>query len=308
MSTFSTASPQAEAITELAWTSIWILSGIALVVFGLISYIVVRFRDRGDGTVPRPVHGNNRLEITWTAIPLLIVIVLFVLNLNAMYESNPEPAEGHAPDVEVTGRQWWWEVRYPGAGVVTANEVHVPVGRKLLVRLRSADVIHSFWVPELGPKMDVVPHMPTHVWLEPRLAGVFEGACAEFCGNSHAWMRLKVVAHPPEEYEAWLRAEQAAPPPPSTESQKEGEKLFLEQACLNCHASRGMQGHLDVAPDLTWISRRSTLGAGVLPNSRENLAAWLKDPQKYKPGCNMPDFDLDDREARALTDYLWRTP
>lgn len=311
ISTFSELSPQAQAITELAWTTIWILTAIFLVVFGSIGYILVRFREKPGEPPPRPNHGNTRLEIAWTVIPFLIVLYLSYLNVEVMYDSNPIPAANEEPGLRVVGHQWWWEVRYPN-GVVGANEIHLPVGRKTLVRLWSEDVIHDFWVPDLGPKMDVVPgedrpDRSTAVHLEPRQAGVYEGVCAEFCGNSHAWMRFQVIVHTPEEYEAWLAAEAAKPPAPTSAQALEGERLFQQLACLSCHASEGLEGQPDFAPDLTGVSRRAKLGGGVLPNSPQNLRAWLKDPQVYKPGCYMPDFNLTDEQLDALVAYLWRT-
>lgn len=320
ISTFSELSPQAQAITELAWTTIWILSVIFLVVFGSIGYILVRFRERPGAPTPAPNHGHKTIEITWTVIPFLIVLYLSWLNYEVMYRSNPPvevsganagPAVPQEPDLRVIGHQWWWEVRYPN-GVVSANEVHLPVGRKSLVRLWSEDVIHDFWVPDLGPKMDVVPgedsaERSTHVYLEPLQTGVYEGVCAEFCGNQHAWMRFKVFVHTPEEYEAWLQAQAAPPEDPDGDLARQGERLYQELACLSCHASEGLPGEPDFAPDLTYVARRASLGAGVLPNSRENLARWLKDPQVYKPGSLMPDFNLTDEQVDALVAYLWRT-
>lgn len=311
ISTFSELTPQARAITDLAWTTIWILTVIFLVVFGSIGYILVRFRERPGQPMPRPNHGNTKLEITWTVIPFLIVVFLSVLNVQVMNESNPMPASTQEPDLRVIGHQWWWEVRYPN-GIVSANEIHLPAGKKNLVRMWSQDVIHDFWVPELGPKMDVVPgddnaDHATHVYLEPLVPGIYEGVCAEFCGNSHAWMRFQVIVHTPEEYEAWVQAEAAKPAAPASAQAQEGERLFQQMACLSCHASGGLEGRPDYAPDLTNVSRRAKLGAGVLTNSPENLRAWLKDPQTYKPGCYMPDFNLTDQQLDALVAYLWRT-
>ena len=212
-------------------------------------------------------------------------------------------APGEA-DIVVVGHQWWWEVRYPGSGAVTANEIHIPIGRRFRVRVESADVIHSFWVAQLGPKMDMIPGHPNFVWLEADRAGVYDGACAEFCGDQHAWMRFRVVAEPVPQYEAWL-AHQAQPAPTSAGAVAEaGTRFFFAQACANCHAIKGTSAIADAAPDLTHLASRTELAAGRIANNPQNLARWLRNPQAIKPGCQMPNFTLNDEQLTQLVAYM----
>ncbi len=325
---------------------------IFVIVAGALTYIVFRFRARAsDDGEPRQIYGNKALEWTWTFIPLGIVTLLTVLMTRSMLETHSEPAQDRRPDIVVTGHQWWWEVRYP-SGVVTANEVHVPVGVRSLVRLDAADVIHDFWVPELGPKEDMVPGQHNFVWLEPEQPGVYTGACAEFCGNEHGWMRIRVIAQTPQDFDAWQKAEAvafteaastaspatASPAPAESASplvptpslsasaapssspnpdaqapmatrsglQAQGAALFAGKTCINCHRGPDMTSGPNVAPDLTWLGDRLTLGAGVMQNNPQTLADWLRNPQQFKPQCYMPNFHLTEDEVQALTAYLWR--
>jgi cytochrome c oxidase subunit 2 len=266
--------------------------------------MVARFRATGpDDPEPPQIHGHRGLELTWTLIPLAIVTVLTVLTAGTILRTHPEPTQ--APDVEIIGHQWWWEVRYSPSGLITANEVHVPVGRKTLIKLATADVIHDFWVPALGPKEDTTPGENSYLWIEPSRAGVYQGACAEFCGNQHAWMLTRVIADDPATFQAWIKAETSAPPLPPEASK--GQQLFATLACVNCHRGPGMATGPTAGPDLTWVGARQTLGAGVLQNSPGALARWLQDPQSIKPQCQMPDFHLTPGQVAELTAYLWRT-
>jgi cytochrome c oxidase subunit 2 len=305
------ASPQAGQVS-----GVFILTGavmtviLALVCFW-IGYILLRFRGRPGDADPTPVYGNKKLEYTWTFLPLAIVTWFAILGAQVTISARPKTAAGQRPDVVVIGHQWWWEIHYPASGVVTANEVHVPVGRPILVSLQAADVIHDFWVPQLGPKHDMIPGDVNldlnHIWLEPREPAVYDGACAEFCGNSHAWMRIRVVAQTQADFDAWQRTLGQPLAAPSTAAAEVGMKAFETNTCRNCHALAGLPAATaNVGPDLTNLGDRSTLGAGVLPNSKENLAKWLADPQRYKPGCYMPDFHLSAADLQGLTEYLWR--
>jgi cytochrome c oxidase subunit 2 len=201
------------------------------------------------------------------------------------------------------GHQWWWEVRYP-SGVATANEIHIPVGQPLLVRLEAADVIHDFWVPPLARKMDAVPGHSNSFWMSADAPGEYRGTCAEYCGAQHAWMRLLVVAEPPAAFDAWQRAQLAPAAPPASDASARGERIFRDEACGSCHtvAGRGFDGR--VAPDLTHVASRTTLGAGVTGATPDDLRAWLHDPQSVKPGCRMPDFKLTDAQVSDLVAYF----
>jgi cytochrome c oxidase subunit 2 len=299
---FDAHSPETRAIAALFSETLGVCGVIFVVVVGLVTYCVVRFRARPGDAEPRQIEGHKQLEIAWTIVPCLIVIGLFVLTTRAMALSDAPP--DHDPDLVVIGHQWWWEARYPN-GAVTANEIHIPVGKDLIVRVESADVIHDFWAPSLGRKIDATPGHPVSIRIQADAPGVYHGACAEYCGTEHAWMRFDVVAEPPADFDAWV-AEQAGAAAVGLGSA--GAKLFSERTCVQCHAIRGTEADgvppARVAPDLTHFASRQTLGAGVLPNTPENLSVWLKYPQSIKPGCHMPSLRLTERETQDLTDYL----
>ena len=300
-SPFSPSSPFAASIAHLFAITLVVCAVIGGGVAAAITYSLLRFRARPDGDEPPQVTGNHTLEIVWTLIPIAIVTWLFVMSIETMARSDP--AADRAPDVIVTGHQWWWEARYP-SGLVTANEIHIPVGKPLLVRLESTDVIHDFWVPELARKMDAVPGHPNFFWMSADAAGAYGGACAEYCGTQHAWMRLLVIADDPASYDAWQTGQRAPASAPSGGAAARGERAFRDGACGNCHAiaGRGFDGH--AGPDLTHLAARSTLGAGVAENTPANLLAWLRDPQAIKPGSHMPDFKLSDANVDDLAAYL----
>src|SRR5579864_1455336 len=279
-SPFVPRSPFAASIANLFSITLVVCAVIGVGVTAAIAYSLIRFRARSDGNEPRQVDGNRRIEIAWTLIPIAIVTWLFVMSVETMARSDP-PAN-RAPDVVVVGHQWWWEARYP-SGVVTANEIHIPSGKPLLVRLESVDVIHDFWVPQLARKMDAVPGHPNFLWISADAAGAYGGACAEYCGTQHAWMRLRVVAEDAAAFDAWQNRQLAPAVAPTAGVAARGENIFREQACGNCHAiaGRGFEGR--VAPDLTHVATRSTLGAGVSGASPRDLTAWLRDPQAVKP-------------------------
>jgi cytochrome c oxidase subunit 2 len=298
-SPFVPFSPQAAAITQLFNVTLWVLAFILLVVVGSLSYIVLRFRHRGEEGEPPQIDGHHGLEVTWTVIPCLIIIGLFVGSWRVMLASDPpDPGTQTTPDVIITGHQWWWEIQYTDGNVITANELHLPVGKRLLARIESADVIHDFWVQALGPKKDAVPGHPNYLWLEADEPGLYDGTCAEYCGNQHAWMRIRAVADAPADFDKWKQT-QLQP----LDANSEGARLTQTQTCISCHRVAGWSD-TRVGPDLTHLETRQTLGAGVLDNTPENLGKWLEDPQAIKPGCLMPDFHLSDRQINALTQFL----
>ena len=300
-SPFAPSSVFAASIANLFSTTLVVCGVIGLGVTAAIAYSLVRFRARPGGDEPRQVSGNRGIEIVWTLIPIAIVTWLFVMSVEAMARSDP-PANREA-DLVVVGHQWWWEARYP-SGVVTANEIHIPAGKPLLVRLESVDVIHDFWVPQLARKMDAVPGHPNFFWISADAAGAYGGACAEYCGTQHAWMRLLVVADDAPVFDAWQTRQLAPAGVPSAGGAARGEGVFRDQACGNCHAiaGRGFEGR--VAPDLTHVATRSTLGAGVAENTPAELRKWLSDPQTIKPGSHMPDFKLSKHNVDDLAAYL----
>jgi cytochrome c oxidase subunit 2 len=300
-SPLSPGSPFAASIARLFDITLVVCAVIGFGVAGAIAYSLFAFRARLDGDEPPQGAGNLKLEILWTAIPIAIVTGLFVMTLETMAQSDP--AADRPPDLVVVGHQWWWEARYP-SGVVIANEIHIPIGKPLLVRLESADVIHDFWVPQLARKMDAVPGHPNFFWMSADAPGSYGGACAEYCGAQHAWMRLLVIAQDLAGFDAWQAGQLAPARAPASDVALRGERVFHDEACGNCHAihGRGFDGR--VAPDLTHLGTRSTLGAGAANDTPGELTAWLRDPQSIKPGCHMPDFKLSDAEVGALLAYL----
>jgi len=306
-SVFNPSSPQAWAIANLGIFMIIIAGVILAIIIALVTIISYRFRRKpGDDEEPRQVYGNEKLEIVWTIIPFLIVAALFILSVITMVKVNPSSAiiDKQEPDLVIIGHQWWWELHYPKSGVVSANEIHIPVGKKMLVRLESIDVIHDFWVPEVARKIDLVPGHPNYIWLEADEPGIYLGQCSEFCGIAHAHMRLRVIAHHQEEFDVWEKGQLYVPPTPRSGEAGKGAKLFKEKACMNCHSIAGTDAVATVGPNLTHLATRTTIGAGTLPNTPINLAKWLKNPKGFKPGALMPNMKLSDDEVKAIVAYL----
>ncbi len=298
----SPASPDALAISHL-FTILFIICGVIFaLVTGLVIYSIIRYRRRPQDGEPAQVMGNTKLEIVWTAIPLMLLGWVFFLTIRVMMASDPSPRL--KPDLVVIGHQWWWEVHYPNSGVVTANEIHIPTGKRLLTRVLSADVIHSFWVPELARKMDMIPGHPNHLYVEADQPGAYYGTCSEYCGAQHAWMRLTVIAEPPAQFAAWEQHQLHAAPAPATTPAARGLHTFQSMTCINCHSIAGVNGFQKVAPDLTHLATRTIIGSGVMKNTPANLALWLKNPQAIKPGCNMPNLQLTDPQVQDLVAYL----
>lgn len=297
----SPASPQARALSSLFVVTLLVCGVIFVIVMALVVTCILRFRRQPNSPEPKQVTGNEKLEITWTTLSILVLVGLFALTVHAMHVSDP-PAD-QKPSFTVIGHQWWWEVRYPN-GAVAANEIHIPVGSNLLVRVESVDVIHDFWVPELGRKMDMIPGNPNHIWIRADSPGEYLGACSEYCGAEHAWMRIRVVAQPPAEFREWVEQQRQPAPAPVTDEQRRGLRLFQDKTCVVCHTIRGVNQQISVAPELTHIASRETLGAGVALNTPVTLRRWIADPQLIKPGCYMPNFHLTDQQVNDLTQYL----
>jgi cytochrome c oxidase subunit II len=287
-------SPQTLAISALFAHVVILILSVFLTVAGLVTYSLVRFRARQDTQEPQQRLGSKRLELLWTIVPLLIVAVLFVTTVRTMDAVDAPRQPGQAPDLIVTGHQWWWEARYLN-GAVTAGEIHIPVGSRLLVQVESADVIHDFWVPQLARKMDAVPGLSGYIWLEADAPGVYQGTCAEFCGAQHAWMRFVVVAEPDASFSAWLKRQSAPANVPAGGAAAEGSRLFQEKKCGDCHAILGTPAGGRSGPDLTHVASRLYLSS---------LAQWIGDPQSAKPGNRMPDAHLSNQEAQAVLAYL----
>ena len=300
---FNPVTPQGQSIARLFIVALIVSAVIFLLVSGLLAYILVRFRGRPGEPEPPQAHGNTRLEIAWTVAPALVLAGLFLLTLRTM--SAVDASAPSALRVRVIGHQWWWEYQYPDLGVVTANELRLPVGAPVRLEVQGADVVHSFWVPQLGWKKDAIPGKTNDMWVQFDQAGTYDGACTEFCGLQHAWMRIRLIAGPPEQFKAWIEQERRPASPPQGETGRRGQAIFLQNTCVNCHAVQGTAATARVGPDLTHFGGRSTIGAGVAANTPENLRRWVRQARAVKPGVLMPDYaNLSEEDLAVLVDYL----
>jgi cytochrome c oxidase subunit II len=306
---FRPDSTPADSIFRLSRLVLSITGIIFAIVFSLIAYCVVKFRRRaGDNSrEPPQVYGSNRVELAWTVIPGLIVLVLFLATARVILSVQDAPKPPGAVEVVAIGHQYWWEFRYPGLGVVTANELHVPVSDPVnssptFLTLLSADTDHSFWVPRLAGKTDLIPNRANHTWIDPHETGLFLGQCAQYCGVQHAKMLLRVYVEPREQFDRWIRQQKT--PAVTNAAVDQGRQVFESTACMNCHAVSGTVANGRFGPDLTHLMSRDTIAAGAALNTRENLRAWIQNPDSMKPGSLMPAMNLTDQQLDALTAYL----
>jgi cytochrome c oxidase subunit 2 len=307
---FAPASTSAHSIFQLSLFVIAVAAVIFAVVAGLLVYAVLKFRRRrqDDGREPAQIYGSTRIELAWTVIPVLIVLVLFLASARVIFSVQDASHPQGALEVTVIGHQYWWEYRYPGQNVVTANELHLPVGERTLLKLLSADTDHSFWVPRLAGKTDLIPNHPNETWIEPSETGLYLGQCAQYCGTQHGKMLLRVYVQTRADFDAWIR-EQAAPvraqaAPARADGVSEGRKIFEQSACINCHAVAGTPANGRFGPDLTHLMSRETIGSGIARNTPENLRRWIRRPDDFKRGSLMPAMGLSDSELDAITTYL----
>lgn len=305
---FKPQATPAESVYHLSMLVFAVCGAIFVVVAGLLAFTIVRFRRKaGDRHEPAQVYGSNRIEVAWTVIPVLIVIVLTMATARSVVAIQNRPAPAGALHVTVVGHQWWWEIRYPDFAVVTANELHVPVSTKArpaltFLKLESADVAHSFWVPQLSGKTDLIPNHPNSMWIDPRQEGTYLGNCAEYCGTQHANMLLRVIVESPAKFQKWAAGQKRNALADVRLDQ--ARATFLSLSCVNCHTVSGTLASGIFGPDLSHLMTRDTLGSGVIPNTPENLRAWVKDPQAIKPGNLMPDMQLDSKELDEVVAYL----
>lgn len=306
---FSPAGKQAEGIRNLFYLVLAITGGIFVLVGGMLIYCIVRFREKGTPSAVEPpqVYGSLPLELAWTVAPALVVFVLFLVVVRYINEIRATEPQPNALHVTVIGHQWWWEYQYqdpasPGGKLIVANELHIPVNRPMHLNLQSVDVIHSFWVPRLAGKTDVVPNRTNFMWIQADEAGWFYGQCAEYCKGQHANMMIRVFAEEPAQFDRWL-AEQRKPAA-NDPAAKTGRDLFLSLSCVNCHTVRGTPAIGTFGPDLTHLMSRQTLVTGVVANDPKELTAWVRDPQTIKPGCLMPDMHLTTNEVNEVVKYL----
>jgi cytochrome c oxidase subunit II len=306
---FAPASTPAQSIFELQ-VFIWsTAAAIFLVVFCLLLYAVLRFRKRkdDDGREPAQVYGSTQIELAWTIIPVLVVLVLFLTSARVIFSVQDAIHPAGTLEVTVIGHQFWWEYRYPGLNIVTANELHVPVSdpahpTPTVLKLLSADTDHSFWVPRLAGKTDLIPNFPNTMWIDPHQAGLYEGQCSQYCGTQHAKMLLRVYVDTREDFERWVQKQQK--PAQVTEAVARGRGIFERTACINCHTVQGTAANGRFGPDLTHLMSRDTIASGAAPNTKEELRRWIENPDAIKPGSKMPAMGLDKSQADEVTAYL----
>ena len=300
---FKPVSTPAKSIFGLSMFVLVITGVIFVVVGSLLTYAVVKFRKRkdDDNREPAQVYGSNQVEIAWTVIPVLIVVVLFLATARVIANVQ-KGAPDNAVHVTVIGHQFWWEYRYPGLNVVTANELHVPSGTPTELKLLSADTDHSFWVPRLAGKTDLIPNHPNVMWIDPQEPGLYLGQCAQYCGTQHAKMLLRVYVQSQTEFDQWIR--QQSQPAQSSDAATDGKRIFEATACVNCHAVAGTPAQGRFGPDLTHLMSRDTIAAGIAENNHESLRLWIKDPSRLKPGSLMPAMGLNEHDLNAVTAYL----
>jgi cytochrome c oxidase subunit 2 len=307
-----TATPARSAF-GLSMLILGVTATIFLVVAGLMVYAVVRFRNKPSDSQREPpqIYGSNQIEMSWTVIPILIVVMMFLSTTRVILETEAAPKPASALDVTVIGHQFWWEYRYPKLGVVTANELHVPVSdptkpTPTYLAMSSADTDHSFWVPRLAGKMDLIPNRLNTMWIDPQQAGLYLGQCAQYCGTQHAKMLLRVYAQSPEDFAAWIKQQQkpAEQDVSANPAVAEGQTVFMHSACINCHTIAGTVATGRFGPDLTHLESRDTIASGPIQNTPENLRKWIADPNSMKPGVLMPSMHLNDHDLDVITAYL----
>lgn len=318
--TFYPHGTAAEQISHLQWfmTILFlVITAIMWILFGIAFY-----KRRGDLTEHERIDtggGESWIAVGGIAIPLVVLTIIFVWGLDllrafpigAMHGAANQPAMAHSmkPDILIIGHQWWWEIHYLNDNhskeVVTANELHLPLGKAINIRLETHDVMHSFWIPMLHGKVDLIPGMPNYVRIQASKVGEFQGQCAEFCGEEHARMRIIAIVQTPDEYQAWLSGQLQPGHEPQTDVAKKGEQLFLAGPCANCHQVRGTVAHGTVAPDLTHIGSRLMLASDYYPNNDAYLEAWITHAQSLKPQCEMPNItNFTGAQLGELVAYL----
>ena len=326
-STFGTSGPIAKDQLNLFWLIFWIAMFVFVLVEGMLLYIIIKFRRKPtDTSLPPQTHGNTKLEIAWTIAPMLLLAVVAIPTYQTIAKHDAPPEGRVALQVEVSANQWWWEFNYPGLGVVTANELHIPLNTPIDVTLKSRDVIHSFWIPKLAGKTDVVPTRENTMWFEAAEAGEFYGHCGEFCGIAHAQMRFRVVAEDQTAFDQWVAKQKAPPMAPVGELAVRGQQLFGAKGCVVCHTINGPEapgtqearatgfqegGSIFAAPNLTTFGDRTMMAGGIVPRNEQNLRKWLHNPDDIKPGNRMSELasaykgtPMTEAEVNALVAYL----
>jgi len=298
---FDSHGADADRINVLWWLMLAISVAVFVVVLAFLAYALFRKRDPAAPSIleRRPLASLWFILSGGAVVPLVILVVVWGFTLHVM--ASQDSLGSDAVRIDVNAQQFWWQVTYPDQQFTTANEIHIPVGKTVEIRLTSPDVIHSFWVPQLNRKIDMIPGRRNQVELFASKPGRYRGQCAEFCGVQHAHMELIVVAEPRARFDQWLRTQGT---PTSSAGAGAGLQLFLSKGCANCHDIRGTAARAHVGPDLTHVGSRATLAAGTIPNDRAHLTAWLRDPQQLKPGAKMPRLPLSAHDIATLVAYL----
>lgn len=300
-------SPAAEATASLFYLVFLIAAGIFVLVEGLLIYFVIRYQRRAEDEHPEQYHGNTKLEVTWTIIPALILVVVFFFTIRTMGQVGPTNPPAQGIPIKVIGHQWWWEVQYNDGKVKYATDIHIPANQVVNIELTSDNVIHSFWVPSLMGKTDVVPGHTNQTWLYTGNLGIYDGQCAEFCGVQHANMLFNVVVETPAQFDAWLEnVSTPAAEPAAGSPAAQGKEIFLnpKNLCIGCHAIDGTPAVGITGPNLTHVASRTCIAGCLLDFSHDNMIKWLSNPQAVKPGTIMKINQLTPEEVNALTAYL----
>ena len=314
-SIFAPAATPAHSVFDLSMLVLAITATIFLLVAGLLLYALLRYRHRPSGPnseqEPPQIYGSNQIELSWTVIPVLTVVMLFLATARVIFTTENATRPPTTLDVTVIGHQFWWEYRYPQLGVVTANELHVPVSdpahpTPTYLEMSSADVVHSFWVPRLAGKTDLIPNRVNTMWIDPAQSGLYLGQCAQYCGMQHAKMLIRVYAQSPADFAAWVNQQKkpARQNFAGDPAAAEGEAVFMHNACINCHTIGGTVSTGRFGPDLTHVASRDTIASGAVPNTPQNLRKWIDDPDSLKHGSLMPSMHLNAHDLNAVTAYL----
>lgn len=309
-STIQPESDSAQIIQDVYALVTWIDLGILIVVGGMLLVAMVRYREsrQTDVDIPKQVHGNIKLEIIWTTVPAILLIFIAIPTWQGIFRAAAPP-RAEALQIEAIGHQWWWEFRYPTLGIVTANEMHVPVGKPVVIKTYSVDVIHSFWLPRLAAKIDALPGKSNEVWFTPHNVGKYYGQCAEFCGTSHANMRMLAFVDSEADFDKWAARQEQAPVP-TTPDARDGMQLFTQKACVACHTIKGLTGAVGIiGPNLNDLANRHTIASATFDNTPENLSRWIRNSQAMKPGSLMIlPFEVNAQEAAKLAAFLRSEP
>ena len=309
---FEPASTPAHSIYKLSLLVLAVTGTIFVVVFSLLLYAAVKFRGRsGDNREPPQIYGSDQLELAWTVLPVLIVMVLFIASARVIHAVQDARRPPGTIEVTAVGHQFWWEYRYPQYGFVTANELHVPVSdpahsTPTFITLLSADTDHSFWIPRLAGKTDLIPNHPNSTWIDPQETGLYLGQCAQYCGTQHAKMLLRVYVETRADFERWVQTQQQTVQRDAALSPEaiEGRRVFESTACINCHTIEGTVADGRFGPNLRHLMGRDTIASGAAPNTPANLRLWIQNPDAIKPGALMPAMNLSDKQLDEVTDYM----